>query len=126
MKGIIVAVIGFFLLAWAKETPVIIAYYNPDCRCCTKYFDLLEDKGYKIKRVEVDSLTLYKKKNEMGVPVDKRSCHTMKVGDKFIEGHVPVEGIEALLNSKNAKGVYSPHGTSSGFGVEEDIYIIIR
>ncbi len=126
MKGIILVIIGFFVFAVAKETHVITAYYNPDCRCCTKYFDLLEQKGYKIKKVQVDSVTLYKKKNELGVPVDKRSCHTMKVGDKFIEGHVPVEGIEALLDSKNAKGVYSPHGTASGFGVEEDLYIIIR
>ncbi len=109
-----------------SKSPEIIAYYNPDCRCCTKYFDLLEKKGYKIKRVEVDSVTLYKKKNELGVPVDKRSCHTMKVGDKFIEGHVPAEGIERLLSSKNAKGVYSPHGTHSGFGVEEDYYILIE
>jgi len=126
MKGLVVLIAFAFMFVWGKGTPEIIAYYNPDCRCCTKYFDLLEDKGYKIKRVKVDNVTLYKKKNELGVPVDKRSCHTMKVNGKFIEGHVPVEGIEALLKSKDAKGVYSPHGTASGFGTEESIYIIIR
>ncbi len=109
-----------------SKAPEIIAYYNPGCKCCTEYFDLLEKKGYKIKRVEVDSTTLYEKKNELGVPVDKRSCHTMKVGNKFIEGHVPVEGIEKVLSSKKAKGVYSPHGVHSGFGVEEEHYILIE
>ncbi len=126
MVKVLLSVLMLVVTFGFSKTPEIIAYYNPDCRCCTKYFDLLEKKGYKIKRVEVDSVTLYKKKNELGVPVDKRSCHTMKVGDKFIEGHVPVEGIEKLLSSKKAKGVYSPHGVHSGFGVEEDHYILIE
>lgn len=102
------------------------AYYNPDCKCCHKYFKLLEEKGYKVKRIEVDSDTLFRKKDELGVPVDMRSCHTMVVDGRFIEGHVPTEGIEALLKDKNARGVYSPHGTLSGWGMEEKEFYLIR
>ena len=119
---VLILALGLLGIIHARE---ITAYYNPKCSCCHKYFKILEEKGYKVKRVEVEYPELYKKKDELGVPVDKRSCHTMQIGDKFIEGHVPVEGIEALLKS-DARGVYSPHGVLSGMGKEEEVYILIE
>jgi hypothetical protein len=118
----LIMALGLSTLLHSKE---IIAYYNPKCSCCHQYFKILEKKGYKIKRVELEYPELYKKKDELGVPVDKRSCHTMRIGDKFIEGHVPAEGIEALLRSE-ARGVYSPHGILSGMGKEEEVYLLIE
>ena len=37
-----------------------------------------------------------------GVPDDLRSCHTAKVGNYTIEGHVPAEDIQRLLKEKPA------------------------
>lgn len=37
-----------------------------------------------------------------GVPDDLRSCHTAKVGNYTIEGHVPAEDIHRLLKEKPA------------------------
>ena len=122
-KLLIALLIGAFGISLARE---ITAFYNPNCGCCHKYFKRLEEKGYRINRVEVSPDELFKKKDELGVPVDKRSCHTMVIGDRFIEGHVPTEGIEALLQSKKARGVYSPHGTLSGWGAEEKVYELIE
>jgi len=123
MKIFLAFIVALFSFAFPVE---LVAYYNPNCKCCHKYFKLLEEKGYKVKRVEVDSDTLFKKKDELGVPVDMRSCHTMVVNGRFVEGHVPSEGIEALLRDKEARGVYSPHGTLSGWGMEEKEYYLIR
>ncbi len=124
MKKLLIALfIGTLGFSFAKE---ITAFYNPNCGCCHKYFQRLEKKGYKLNRVEVSPDDLFKKKDELGVPVNKRSCHTMVMGDKFIEGHVPVEGIEALTKDKKAKGVYSHHGTLSGWGAEEKTYELIK
>ena len=122
-KLLIAFFIGSLGFSFAKE---ITAFYNPNCGCCHKYFQRLEKKGYKLNRVEVSPDDLFKKKDELGVPVNKRSCHTMVMGDKFIEGHVPVKGIEALAKDKRAKGVYSPHGTLSGWGAEEETYELIK
>ncbi len=121
-KFLSILLLGAFSFSFSLE---ITAFYNPNCGCCHKYFSMLEEKGYKIKRVEVSSDELFKKKDELGVPVNKRSCHTMVIGDKFIEGHVPIEGIESLLKS-DAKGVYSPHGTLSGWGKAEKTYELIK
>ncbi len=104
----------------------ITAIYNPGCGCCHKYFKLLESEGFKIKRKTVSQNELYATKNRLGVPINKRSCHTMVVGDKFIEGHVPVEGIRKLLESKGARGVFSPHGTLSGWGKAETVFELIE
>ena len=124
MKGLAFALsIALAGLSYAKE---ITAFYNPGCGCCHKYFKKLEEKGFKVNRVEVSSDQLFKKKDELGVPVSKRSCHTMVMSNKFIEGHVPVEGIKALTKDSKAKGVYSPHGTLSGWGMEEKSYELIR
>lgn len=116
--------IAFLLLgfSFSKE---ITAFYNPNCGCCHKYFKILEKKGYKVKRIAVSPSELMSKKDELGVPVNKRSCHTMIIGDKFVEGHVPVKGIEALLKDPKARGVYSHHGVLSGRGAEEETFEII-
>ncbi|NPA40778.1 MAG: DUF411 domain-containing protein [Aquificae bacterium] len=119
-------ILSLLLLAGLSLGREITAFYNPSCGCCHKYFKILEEKGYTLKRVEVSPQELFAKKDELGVPVDKRSCHTMVMGDKFIEGHVPTEGIEALLKNPEAKGVYSPHGRLSGWGKEEKTYELIR
>ncbi|WP_457601652.1 DUF411 domain-containing protein [Hydrogenivirga sp.] len=122
-KLLLTLLVGFVAFGFSRE---ITAFYNPNCGCCHKYFKRLEKKGYKLNRVEVSPDELFKKKDELGVPVDKRSCHTMVMGGRFIEGHVPTEGIEALMKDKKAKGVYSPHGTLSGWGAEEQTYEVIK
>jgi hypothetical protein len=104
----------------------ITAIYNPNCGCCHKYFKFLEGEGFKIKRKTVSQQELYETKNKLGVPIDKRSCHTMVLKGKFIEGHVPVKGIRELIKSDRARGVFSPHGTLSGWGKAETTFELIE
>ncbi|AAC07167.1 DUF411 domain-containing protein [Aquifex aeolicus] len=104
----------------------LTAFYNPNCGCCHKYFQILESKGFKVKRVALKPREVLRKKDELGVPIDKRSCHTMVINGKFVEGHVPAEGIRELLKSEKARGVYSPHGVLSGWGKEEQVYELIE
>jgi len=86
----------------------------------------LKNWDFKVKRNPIEYRKLLKLKTQLGIPVDKRSCHTMVMKDgKFIEGHVPAEGIKALINSK-AKGVYSPHGFRSASGDFEKVYELIE
>lgn len=86
----------------------------------------MKNWDFKVKRNPIEYRKLLKLKTQLGIPVDKRSCHTMVMKDgKFIEGHVPAEGIKALINSK-AKGVYSPHGFRSASGDFEKVYELIE
>jgi len=39
---------------------------------------------------------------QSGVPGDLQSCHTAKVGEYIVEGHVPAEDIQRMLKEKPA------------------------
>ena len=60
----------------------------------------------------MESLDETKRKYE--IPPQMESCHTIIVGNYFVEGHVPLEAVEKLLREKpNIKGIAMP-GMPSG------------
>lgn len=76
----------------------ITVFKSESCGCCDLYVNYLEKQGF---AVEVqDLLDLNDIKKELKIPQSVRSCHVSKVGDYFVEGHVPVEAITKLLKEK--------------------------
>ncbi len=89
-----------------------VIYKSSSCGCCNLYASYLEKKGFKVQMVQKDDLTPVKE--EFGVPSNLRSCHTVKLGNYFVEGHVPVEVIEKLLaDEPDVDGIAMP-GMPSG------------
>lgn len=84
----------------APEDAAVIVYRTPTCGCCAEYEGYLEDEGFPVDDVTVDDLSSIK--DDLGIPEDMWSCHTSFVGDYFVEGHVPVEAILALLSERPA------------------------
>jgi len=63
--------------------------------------------GYKVDVNELEDVA--SKKTAMGVPEELWSCHTSKVGDYLIEGHVPEPAMAKLLTERpNVKGLALP------------------
>ena len=58
----------------------------------------MEDNGYDVKVEDVQDLTSVK--NQYQVPPELQSCHTAIVDGYVVEGHVPVEEIERLLDER--------------------------
>ena len=74
------------------------------CGCCGTYTSYLEQKGFSVEVVNPPVLSDVKE--AAGVPMNLESCHMTKIGDYFIEGHVPVEAINKLLQEKpDIKGI---------------------
>ncbi|MGZ8224131.1 MAG: DUF411 domain-containing protein, partial [Methylobacter sp.] len=76
----------------------IVVYRSPTCGCCGKWVEHLKENNFKVKDIvtnEVDAI-----KTKYGVSKTMASCHTAKVGDYIIEGHVPAKDIVALLKTK--------------------------
>ena len=70
-------------------------YKAPNCSCCLEYTEYLETTTKaSVDVVEVSDLA--ETKEEYGVPRDVESCHTMDIGDYYVEGHVPREAIGKL------------------------------
>ena len=63
--------------------------------------------GYQVVDHVTDDMQALKK-NE-GIPEEMASCHTAFVGGYFVEGHVPVESIDRLLDEMpNISGLAVP------------------
>lgn len=74
---------------------VLVVHRTPTCGCCKDYEEYLREHGYRVESVVSDDLAPVRA--EHGIPEDAASCHTTIVGGYAVEGHVPVEAIDALL-----------------------------
>lgn len=75
-----------------------VVYRSATCGCCKSYEDYLRRHGFGVTSEvteEMDSV-----KSLRGIPADAESCHTAVIGDYVVEGHVPVEAIEKLLDER--------------------------
>lgn len=101
-------------------------YKSPTCGCCGKYAEYLGAKGFKVKVIEVSDPTEIKK--NLGIPEEMWSCHTLKVGRYYVEGHIPVDGIQKLLKEQpNIDGIAlpgMPEGSPGMSGVKRGPFVI--
>ena len=67
-------------------------------------------------------------KAQLGIPDAMRSCHTAKIGDYLIEGHVPAAAVAKLLDQRPAlKGVALPGMPAGppGMGGTPGVYHVV-
>lgn len=83
-------------------------YHDPNCGCCGEYADYLESH-LAGEHTVVETSDPASVKQERGIPRDLYSCHTIDIDDYVVEGHVPVEVIEQLLEDRpDATGIALP------------------
>ncbi|MFC6823842.1 DUF411 domain-containing protein [Halopelagius fulvigenes] len=88
-----------FRNAAASSLDTATLYKAPNCSCCleyTKYLETATDSSVEV----VEASDLAKTKEKYNVPRDVESCHTMDIGDYYVEGHVPLEAIGKLAEEK--------------------------
>lgn len=95
------------LPAAAQYMPRVTMYKNPACGCCGEWAKHLEANGFRVETRMVSDVTPIKQK--FGVPESLSSCHTARVGDYALEGHVPAKDVWRLLRERPAvKGLAVP------------------
>src|SRR3989338_3517880 len=77
---------------------VVTMFKSPTCGCCGVYAQYMKREGFSVDVKDVNNMDKIKK--DYNIPANLQSCHTTKVGDYFVEGHVPVEAIEKLMSEK--------------------------
>ncbi len=82
------------------ESAEVVVYKTPYCGCCRKWVEQLEATGLAVRTVDVDSTA--EVQADVGVPRNLRSCHTAKIGDYWVEGHVPPDLVVELVRDKPA------------------------
>ena len=101
-------------------------YKSPTCGCCGQYVEYLQANDLNVQVTEVADTNALK--TELGIPQELWSCHTMKVGKYFVEGHVPLEAIERLLETQpDIEGIAlpgMPAGSPGMGGTKTEPFII--
>jgi hypothetical protein len=54
--------------------------------------------GFTVRAIPVEDMTAVKA--ELGVPEDSWSCHTAVIDGYVVEGHVPIEAIDDLFETR--------------------------
>jgi hypothetical protein len=60
----------------------------------------LQEHDYDVEKVDMSDNSLGELKETKGIPSHLTSCHTAEVDGYIIEGHVPVDVIDKLLQEK--------------------------
>ena len=78
--------------------PTLVVHRGPGCLCCQKWIAIAKAAGFKIKVIESGDMGAVKRK--AGVPPAQASCHTTTVGGYFFEGHVPLDLVRTVLETR--------------------------
>ena len=82
-------------------------------KTCKKWINHLQNNGLEVVDNIVEDIIGIKK--QYNIPNNLRSCHSAKIGNYTIEGHVPISSINKLLKEKpNISGIAvpgMPHGS---------------
>ena len=73
----------------------ITSYRSPTCGCCGEWVKHMEAKGFTVEDNITEDVESIKKK--YGVPENLASCHTAIADRYVIEGHIPADDIQRLL-----------------------------
>lgn len=73
-------------------------YKTPTCGCCKKWVTHLEGAGFTVKSTDLEDLSPIKQ--QFSVPQNLRSCHTAVVNGYVVEGHVPADVVQKMLEEK--------------------------
>jgi len=127
--GSVAAILGVLVLLAPQQSAAadVVVYKSPTCGCCGKWVKHMQDAGFSVDVENRRDLALIKR--ELGVPTSMQSCHTAKVGDYIVEGHVPADLVMRMLEEKpDIKGLAvpgMPMGSPGMEGPRQDPYNVM-
>lgn len=83
-----------------EDGSTVVVYKSPTCGCCSDWIEHMEKSGFSVEVHDVADVSPVKR--ELGVGQSLWSCHTAKVGDYVLEGHVPADQVVRMLAEKPA------------------------
>jgi len=87
-------------------------YKSSSCGCCGIYAKYFKGQGFDTKIVDLPNIDSIKQKYK--IPYNLQSCHTTEIEGYFVEGHIPVDAVNKLLEERpDIKGIAMP-GMPSG------------
>jgi hypothetical protein len=117
---------GLGLGAAAQSKPAaapgqkVTVYKTSSCGCCRLWVDHLKASGFDVQAMDVSAADVRAVSKAAGLPEDGTSCHTAKIGNYVVEGHVPASDIQRMLKEKPAiAGIAAPGMPMGSPGMEQ-------
>ncbi len=94
----------------------LTVFKSATCGCCVGWADYAEENGLNTNVIIMEDITSIR--NKYNIPSRLRSCHISVIEDYFVEGHVPIEAINKLLEEKpDIDGIVLPGMPSGSAGM---------
>ena len=100
--------------ATAAPLPKVTVYKTSSCGCCRLWVDHMRKNGFDVQAMDVSSGDVRAVSRAAGLKDADTSCHTAKIGNYTVEGHVPAGDIKRLLKEKPAIAGLSAPGMPQG------------
>ncbi len=84
--------------AVGSESVDVVVYKSGFCGCCGSWVEHLQKTGLEVNVVTVTNTMA--SRESLGIPTRLASCHSAKVGDYWVEGHVPADLVQRLMAEK--------------------------
>lgn len=123
--GLAVTAVALGAVVAAQTKPVssrtaAVVYKTSSCGCCAQWVEHLRANGFAVETKDVSSDAVRAVSKAAGLPDDGVSCHTAKIGNYVVEGHVPAADIHRMLNEKPAiAGIAAPGMPMGSPGMEQ-------
>lgn len=102
-----------------NDFPVVDVYKSALCGCCEAWADHLQKSGFTVILHDVGDVPATRKK--LGMPDQYGACHTARVGQYLVEGHVPAADIKRLLEEHpKAIGLAVPSMPPGSPGMQDE------
>lgn len=121
MAGALTLALGYVVSAQqAAALPKVTVYKTSSCGCCKLWVDHMKANGFDVQAMDVSSADVRNVSKMAGLKDEDTSCHTAKVGNYTVEGHVPAADIKRMLKEKPAiAGLAAPGMPMGSPGMEQ-------
>jgi len=94
------------------DEPGVVMYKDPNCGCCSQWAEHMREAGFRVEEVPTGQMD--RVKQQLGIPAALGSCHTARIGNYLVEGHVPAADVKRLLAEQPAVAGLSAPGMPLG------------
>lgn len=100
--------------------PPAQVWKDPSCGCCEDWIRHLRQNGFQTQLFDTGNTAV---RQRLGMPAKFGSCHTARIGEYVIEGHVPAADIRRLLAEQpKAVGLAVPGMPVGSLGMDGPEY----
>lgn len=113
------AFLGTLAVSHAALAASMDVFKTPWCGCCQAWADAFKGAGFDVAVTDMEDLSPIRE--QAGVPAALEGCHSAMIEGYFLEGHVPIEAVEKLLEERpEIAGLAVPGMPSGSLGMGDD------